>query len=275
MNTIGRNMKKIIFGLFTLLFASGCAVVRPGEVGVKQKLGRLDTKVHEPGSMLINPFTTKVIRVPTRTMNVEVELNLPSKEGLNVNSVISILYNIDKNKARDIIENVGPDYENILILSVFRSSASDICAQFFAKDMHSGNRALIEDKIKNSMEEVLATYGFNVEAVLLKSINLPKGLYRAIEEKLEAEQAAQRMKFVLQQEQKEAERKKIEAAGIRDAHQILSEGMNPSVIQWRSLDVFNNLANSPNSKIIITDGKTPVLINDTDKKSTSGKSKKK
>ena len=268
MNVSTQGIKNIFLGLFALIFLSGCSINRPGEVGVKQRLGRLDTKVHEPGSVLINPFTTKVIKIPTRTMNVEVELNLPSKEGLNVNSVISILYNIDKSKAREVIKNVGPEYENILILSVFRSSASDICAQFFAKDMHSGNRALIEEKIKNSMEKVLAGYGFNVEAVLLKSINLPKGLYRAIEEKLEAEQAAQRMKFVLQQEKKEAERKTIEATGIRDAHLILSEGMTPLVIQWRSLEVLHDLAQSPNSKLILTDGKTPVLINNDSEKNS-------
>ena len=246
---------------FVLFFLSGCAVIRPGEVGVKQRLGYLDTTIHEPGSVLINPLTTKVIKVPTRTMNLEVELNLPSKEGLNVNAVISILYNIDQSQAREIIEKVGLKYESILILSVFRSSASDVCAQFYAKDMHSGNRAMIEDKIKENMEKVLETYGFNVEAVLLKSINLPAGLYRAIEQKLEAEQDAQRMEFVLQQERQEAERKKIEATGIRDAHLILTEGMNPSVIQWRSLEVFNELADSPNTKLIITDGETPVLIN--------------
>ena len=110
------------------------------------------------------------------------------------------------------------------------------------------------------MEKVLNSYGFQVDAVLLKSINLPTGLYRAIEEKLEAEQDAQRMQFVLQQEHQEAERKKIEATGIRDAHLILTEGMNPWVIQWRSLEVLNELADSPNSKLILTDGKTPVLI---------------
>ena len=254
---------KWTIGSLAMLSLNACAiaVVRPGEVGVKQRLGNLGTTIHEPGSVLLNPFTTKLVKVPTRTMNLEVKLNLPSKEGLNVNSVISILYNIDQTKARDVIQDVGPDYEDILILSVFRSAASDVCAQFYAKDMHSGNRALIEDKIEESMEEVLAQYGFNVEAVLLKSINLPAGLYRAIEEKLEAEQAAQRMEFVLQQELKEAERKKIEAAGIRDSHLILSEGMNPSVIQWRSLEVLNELAQSPNSKLILTDGQTPVLIN--------------
>ncbi len=260
MNNENRYSSIIFLSIAMLLFLSGCAVIRPGEVGVKQRLGRLDTTIHEPGSVFINPLTTKIVKVPTRTMNLEVKLNLPSKEGLNVNSVISILYNIDQDKARYVIEEVGLKYEQILILSVFRSSASDVCAQFYAKDMHSGNRAVIEEKIKASMEEVLSEYGFNVEAVLLKSINLPAGLYRAIEEKLEAEQDAQRMEFVLQQERKEAERKKIEAAGIRDAHLILSEGMNPMVIQWRSLDVFNELASSPNSKLIITDGDAPILV---------------
>ena len=105
---------------------SGCAVIRPGEVGVKQRLGTLDTKIREPGTVLINPFTTKVVKVPTRTMNIEVELSLPSKEGLNVSSVISILYNIDPEKARDVIQNVGMNYERWLMHSL----TVDYCFQF-------------------------------------------------------------------------------------------------------------------------------------------------
>jgi len=171
------------------------------------------------------------------------------------------LYRIDQEKARDVIKDVGPNYEDILILSVFRSSASDVCAQFYAKDMHSGNRALIEEKIKENMEVVLTEYGFQVEAVLLKSISLPKGLYRAIEQKLEAEQDAQRMKFVLQQTEQEALQKKIEATGVRDANLILSEGITPSILQWRNLEVMNEFAGSTNSKLILTDGQTPVFLN--------------
>ena len=242
------------------LLISGCAIVRPGEVGVKQRLGKLDTNIHEPGTVVVNPFITKVVKVPTRTMNLEVELSLPSKEGLNVNSIISILYKIDEKQAANVIKNVGPHYEDVLILSVFRSAASDVCAQFYAKDMHSGNRAVIEDKIKESMETVLTEYGFEVEAVLLKSINLPKGLYRAIEDKLEAEQDAQRMDFVLQQTEKEAEQKKIEASGIRDANLILSEGITPSILQWRNLEVMSEFAESDNSKIIFTDGEVPAVL---------------
>ena len=97
---------------------------------------------------------------------------------------------------------------------------------------------------------------------MLKSIRLPKGLYSAIEAKLQAEQQAQQMTFVLQREEKEAERKTIEAKGIRDAQLIIQEGINEKSIQWQSLEVLKEIATSPNAKLIITDGKTPVLIND-------------
>ena len=97
---------------------------------------------------------------------------------------------------------------------------------------------------------------------MLKSIRLPKGLYSAIESKLKAEQAAQEMTFVLQREEKEAERKKIEAKEIRDAQLIIQEGINSKSIEWQSLEVLRQISTSPNAKLIITDGKTPVLIND-------------
>ena len=114
------------------------------------------------------------------------------------------------------------------------------------------------------MHELLSERGFTIEAVLLKSISLPTGLYTAIEDKLEAEQEAQRMEFVLQKEQMEAERKKIEAQGTADAQKILADGLNDKTIEWRSLEVLNNLAASPNAKLIITDGKTPMIVGGAD-----------
>jgi len=250
-----------VLALIAFVVIPACAVVRPGEVGVKQRLGKLDNKIQQPGLVTLNPLFTKVIIIPTRTVNLEVKLNLPSKEGLNVSSEISILYNIQEDAARSIIQEVGSEYEDVLILSVFRSAASDVCAQFFAKDMHSGNRGVIEQQIKDRMESILSQRGFNIEAVLMKSINLPPGLYMAIEEKLRAEQDALRMEFILQTESQEAERKKIEAIGTRDAQRIISEGLNPFIIQWRSLEVFSKLSSSPNAKIIITDGNAPILLN--------------
>ena len=255
-------MKKIVLNLVIIsLIISSCGVVKPGEVAVKQKFGKLKGDVQTQGLVFLNPLFTELVTIPTRTVNKEVALNLPSKEGLNVAAEISILYHVKEGNVIDIINDVGINYERTLILSTFRSASADVCAKFYAKDMHSGKRAQIETEIRNQMTNVLAKRGFVIESILLKSIKLPPGLYSAIENKLEAEQQAQQMEFVLQRETKEAERKRIEAEGIRDAQNIIKEGITQSNIEWRSLEVLRELSSSPNAKIIITDGKTPVLIN--------------
>lgn len=259
-----KTIKILIVLLILSTVLNSCAVVRPGEVGVRQKFGRLKGNVISPGLAIVNPLTTILVKIPTRTVNREVKLNLPSKEGLNVSSQISILYHVKQEKAIDIINEVGPNFEKVLILSTFRSAAADVCAKFYAKDMHSGKRSIIEKEIKQQMSKILENRGFIIEAVLLKSITLPSGLYAAIESKLRAEQQAQQMEFVLLKETKEAERKRIEAAGIRDAQLIIKEGITQGNIEWKSLEVLREIATSNNAKLILTDGKTPVLIN-TDK----------
>lgn len=228
---------------------------------MKRKLGKLNPKIIEPGAVGFNPFITTIIKLPIRTENIEITANLPSKEGLNVGAVISILYRIEASKAPYIVENIGLNYEQVVISSVFRSASADVCSRFFAKDMHSSQRSVIEREITDQMAKLLAPRGFEVQAVLLKNIQLPAGLARAVEEKLEAEQDAQRMEFLLEREKKEAARKMIEAQGIRDAQKIITEGLNASIIQWQSIEAFKELAKSPNSKIIMTDGRTPMLIN--------------
>tara|TARA_B100000767_G_C19746273_1_gene528679 strand:+ start:1102 stop:1884 length:783 start_codon:yes stop_codon:yes gene_type:complete len=259
-----KTIKILIVLLISSTVLNSCAVVRPGEVGVRQKFGRLKGNVISPGLAIVNPLTTILVKIPTRTVNREVKLNLPSKEGLNVSSQISILYHVKQEKAIDIINEVGPNFEKVLILSTFRSAAADVCAKFYAKDMHSGKRSIIEKEIKQQMSKILENRGFIIEAILLKSITLPSGLYAAIESKLRAEQQAQQMEFVLLKETKEAERKRIEAAGIRDAQLIIKEGITEGNIEWKSLEVLREIATSNNAKLILTDGKTPVLIN-TDK----------
>lgn len=243
------------------LLLTSCATIGPGEVGVKVNRGVMQEKVYDPGRYRVG-VNEYMIRVPTRTVNKEVHLSLPSKEGLNVKAEISILYHIKKDEVPTIIEEIGRNYEDVMILSVFRSAAADICSQFYAKDMHTGKRSVIEGRILHHMDSLLLDRGFVIEQVLMKSISLPEGLYSAIEDKLEAEQEAQRMEFVLQKERLEAERKKIEAQGTADAQKILAEGLTENTIQWRSLEVLNNLAASPNAKLIITDGQTPVIIGD-------------
>ena len=253
------TLKTLLITASLGLSLTSCVIVRPGEVGVKSKFGKL-SEPKSNGIIPVNPFVARVIKLPTQTVNREVLINLPSKEGLTIKSEISILYRINAEKAKEIITTSGLDYDKI-ITSVFRSSSADVTSKFFAKDMHSGERDKIEKEIARKMNEILNEKGFEVEAVLMKSITLPDGLAKAIEAKLEAEQLAQRMEFVLLSEKKEAERKKIEAEGTRDAQLILTEGLTDKILQLRQIEMMKELTKSNNSKVIITNGNAnPIMI---------------
>jgi prohibitin 1 len=260
-----KNLSLIaILGMFLL---SSCAVVRPGEVGIKQTLGKFSKEVKTQGTVVYNPFISRVIKESTRTSNIKLVLTLPTKEGLSVNSEISILYRLEATKVASVLENLGQDFESV-ITSVFRSAASDVCAKFFAKDMHSGMRAAIEEEILIKMQGNLEKQvdGIVLIAVLMKRIQLPRGLADSIERKLQAEQDAMRLKFVLDQEKLEAERKIINAKGERDAQLIIAEGLTPGILKLKAIEAFRELARSANAKTIITDGKTPLIIGGDDTK---------
>lgn len=254
---------KMLFIALIIVLMNSCAVIRPGEVGIKQRLGILSKEVITEGMVSFNPFTTRVIKQSTQTQNIRLKLNLPSKEGLSVRSEISILYRLEEQMVASILENLGKNYEPI-VTSVFKSAASDVCARFFAKDMHSGMRSKIENEILENMKIILEKQadGIDLISVLMKSIRLPEGLANSIERKLQAEQDAMRMEFVLNQERKEAERKIISAKGERDAQIIISEGLTDGIIKIKSIDAFRQLSKSVNTKIIITDGQTPIIISD-------------
>lgn len=252
---------KISLLVMAPLLLSQCAIIEPGEVGIKQRFGKLKNEPVTAGLIGYNPLISRVIKTSTQTNNLLLSLNLPSKEGLSVQADISILYHIDNTKFKQLLTQYGTDYEPV-ITAIFRSAASDVCAQYFAKDMHSGKRSEIENTIYKRMLENLEGSGMVVENVLMKSISLPKGLATSIEQKLQAEQDAMRMEFILQQEKLEAERKIIQAKGTRDAQLIQAEGLTPEILKMRSIDAFQELSKSPNAKVIVTDGKTPFLIKD-------------
>lgn len=251
----------ILCTAISAVLLSSCTVIKQGEVGVKRSFGKINEKPLMEGAKLYNPFTTTIIKLPTRTINMEVRLPLPSKEGLTVQSEVSILYRLVGNYSPKIVETIGRGYEQVIILPIFRSAVADVSSQFFAKDMHTGQRAVIEKSIKDLMTSQLTDRGFIVESVLLKSIVLPVGLTKAIEEKLEAEQDAQRMQFVLDKERQEAKRRTIEAEGIRDSQKIISEGLSPLLLRFKTIEAFNKLSTSSNAKTIITNGEQPLMFN--------------
>lgn len=129
------TFKKSIIYCVALLMFSSCTVIRQGEVGTKRVLGRLNNKIMSPGPYLYNPFLATVIKTPVQSVNLEMNLELPSQDGLTINSDISILYHIKKEMVPKVLENLGTGYENI-IRNVFRSSSADVCARFLAKDMY-------------------------------------------------------------------------------------------------------------------------------------------
>ncbi len=276
----------------SLAILTSCATVFQDEVAVKRTFGKLNGDVYYSGLRIYNPLFSKMIRVPINTVNLEINVGLPSKEGLTVQSEISILYKIKTNEVQNILKYTGLNYQGVLILPVFRSASADVCSEFDAKDMHSAKRSQIENKIKERMMQVLEPKGFTIEAVLLKSIVLPQGLSKAIEEKLQAEQDAQRMEFLKDRERREAERKVLQAEGDKNAKIIAAEGqkrileleaegranaikieadanakandmleksLSPQILKFKQIDAFRNLSTSPNAKTIITDGKTPLI----------------
>lgn len=274
------------------LTSTGCVRIMQDEVGVRRRFGAVQNEILYPGLRTYNPFSSRVFRLKTRTVNLQIEPDLPSREGLTVRSEMSILYRVDPKQAPDVLRRIGIDYEDSLILPVFRSASADVCASFYAKDMHSASRRRIEEQIQQRMMETLKDRGFVIEAVLLKSVVLPDGLSAAIEDKLQAEQVAQRMEFELQRENAEAQRaviaaeakrktaliaaeaerdaRVIQAEGLRQAevtraagtaaaNDTIGKSLNPNVLKFMQVEAFRELARSQNAKVIMTDGKTPVI----------------
>ena len=285
-------MKKLIVFVFGISLFSSCAVIQPHQIGVKNILGKVNDRISTPGPVFYNPFFTQIIKVSVRTMNLPIIENLPSKEGLTIQSESSILYHIRPSDVPKVIRETGLNYEENLILPVFKSAASDVCSRYYAKDMHSAKRSEIEKEIQKRLAEVCEEKGFIIEAVLLKSISLPPGLTKSIETKLEAEQEALRMEFVLDRQKKEADRMVIEAEGVKktnliqaearsetmriesegraqgieieakankNANDLLNSSITPNILKLNQIEAFLKLSSSPNAKTIITDGKGSVF----------------
>jgi regulator of protease activity HflC (stomatin/prohibitin superfamily) len=265
MTTLSRQVRlasRSLCAVLGIALTSGACmtIVRPGEIGVRDTLGAQSDVPSPPGFKVFLWPIWDITTISTQLTNLRVEMNLPSKEGLTIASEISILYRIDPARAPLILRDIGGDYEDRFLLPVFRSAVADVCARFAAKDMHSGKRAEIEDEVRKTMNLRINGRGFEIAVVLLKSIKLPAGLSTSIEARMRAEQEAQQMEYVVQREKQEAERRLIEAQGIRDANLKLSEGLTPAVLRYKAIDALKALASSPNAKLVITPNADPLAL---------------
>jgi prohibitin 1 len=256
-----KTVKIFSFGLVAVVFSS-CAIIRPGEVGLKQRLGRLQTESLHQGPHGFNPFTSHIIKVPTRTVEALNTLDVPTKEGLTVKSEIALLYHVRPEAASNVYVNYGTNYQEVIVESYFRSVVRHVSGTYLAKDLFAVDRKKIEKEIFDEIVAGISDKGFVVDAVLLKSITMPPQIFQAVENKLKAEQETMQMEFTIAKQRKEAERMQIEADAIKNYNKTISESLTDIMVKWNSIQVLKELSNSPNAKLIITDGKSPMILGD-------------
>ncbi len=244
----------LILLILGLLLAT-IRIVPAGHVGVVDFFGKVSPKPLQSGIRFVNPLA-RVINFSARTQEVKEIMNVPSKEGLNVSLDASILYHVDPPKAPELYKTVGQNYREILLIPQYRASARGVTVSYEAKALYTSEREILAQQMLEYLRNLVGKRGIVVERVLLRAITLPPTVSQAIEQKLKAEQEAERMKFVLQREQLEAERKRVEAAGIRDAQEIINRTLTPQYLQYLWI---NNLKENPNVIYVATEANLPLF----------------
>jgi regulator of protease activity HflC (stomatin/prohibitin superfamily) len=163
----------------------------------------------------------------------------------------SLIYHVDPAKAAEVFQKIGPGYEKVLIEPNLRAAIREATASHSANALYTGEREMVAKQIYEQLSGKLGDRGFIIESILLRDIQLPATLKASIESKQQAEQEALAMNFRLQKEKQEAERKRIEAAGIRDFQQIVAQGISPQLLEWKGIEATENLAKSSNSKVVV------------------------
>lgn len=224
-------------------------IVPAGTVGVYDLFGRVKDKERLPGLNFVNPFA-KLQIMNVKTEEIKKVMVVPSKEGLSINVDVSILYRMIPDKASDIYNTVGQGYRGIVIVPQFRSVVRGATVDYEAKALYTSNREEIAGRIKDDLYDLLEKRGIVLENVLLREIKLPPTVGGAIEQKLKAEQEAEQMKFILDKERKEAERRIIEAEGIAKSQEIINKTLTKEYLQHEAIQSQMKMANSPNNTVI-------------------------
>jgi regulator of protease activity HflC (stomatin/prohibitin superfamily) len=240
----------VLVVLVLFLIGGPIKVVPAGHVGVKDLFGSVSPDVLQPGVNFVVPFT-RVHRMSVQTQEVKETAEVPSKEGLTMELEGSLLYRLDPAKAAEVYKTVGTNYPEILVQPQIRSAIREITASYEAKALYSAAREQVARETFELFRKMTQGKGVIAEAVLLRKIGLPPMVAQAIQEKLKREQEAEQMKFVLQKEQQEAERKRIEAKGIADFQQIVAQGISAQLLEWKGIEATEKLASSPNTKVVV------------------------
>ncbi len=261
----------IILGLFSSMFKQ----IDAGNVGVKSLYGSVQPDVLQSGLHLINPLldvTNFDIQTQNYTMSAIHEegaqegddaIRVLSNDGLEVIIDLTVLYRVSPDAAPKIFKQIGVNYTDKIVRPVTRTRIRDNAVYYDAVALYSTKRNEFQQRIFKTIEADFKSRGLVLEQLLIRNINLPTSVKASIESKINAEQDAQKMTFVLQKEKQEAERKRVEAQGIADYQRIISTGLSDKQLQYEQIKAQKELAASPNTKIIFMNGKnTPVILSD-------------
>ncbi len=248
-----------IFGLIGLgivglaviiLLFNSVTRVGTGRVGVLTLFGRVTGETLPEGMHLINPLKTNN-ELSIQTQTIKESASTPSSEGLMMNLDTSLIYHLNPDRAAEVFQKIGADYENVVVESTLRAAIREATASHTANALYTGEREIVAKQIYDQLTSQLNRRGLLVENVLLRDIQLPATLKAAIEAKQQAEQESLAMNFRLQKETQEAQRKRIEASGIRDFQQIVAQGITPSLLEWKGIEATEALAKSTNAKVVV------------------------
>jgi regulator of protease activity HflC (stomatin/prohibitin superfamily) len=261
----------LVAGAVTSMFKT----IATGEVGVKTLYGKVENDVLYSGLHVVNPLF-KITSFDVKTQNYTMSavhdegikagddaIRVLSADGLEVTIDLSVLFKVRASSAPEILRQIGDDYLDKIVRPVSRTAIRDNAVSYEAVALYSTKRQEFQDRIFNTINSSFAKRGLVLEQLLVRNITLPESVKKTIESKINAEQDAQKMIFVLQKEKQEAERKRVEAQGIADYQKILSTGLSDKQLQYESIKAQRDLALSPNAKVIImgSNKTAPILIN--------------
>lgn len=273
LNKLGRIGYLIGFALIVLGFVSSCFVqITAGSVGVQSLFGKIQGKVLTEGLNVVNPIMS-VIKFDVKTQNYTMSaihdegdqegddaIRVLSSDGLEVVIDLTVLFRVTADKAPTILRTIGEDYTNIVVRPIVRTKIRDLAANYEAVALYSSKREEFQQRLFTAVEKEFSKRGFSLEQVLIRNLNLPQSVKAAIESKINAEQESQKMRFVLDKERQEADRKRVEAQGISDYQRILTSTLSDKLLQYEKIKAQRELAGSPNAKIIIMDSKSSPMI---------------
>ncbi|MBY0482209.1 MAG: prohibitin family protein [Chitinophagaceae bacterium] len=267
-------------GFILLGFATSCIKqIDTGQIGVKSMFGKVQDDVITSGLSLVNPLVD-VNRIDIKTQNYTMSgvhnegdvmgddaIRVLTADGLEVVIDLTVLYRVLSTEAPKLVKETGLDFKDKIVRPITRTKIRDNAVYYTAVDLYSTRRDEFQTRIFKTIEENFKQRGLVLEQLLVRNITLPASVKGSIEEKIKAEQDAQKMEFVLQKEKQEAERKRVEAQGIADYQRIMSSGLTDKQLQYEQIQMMRGLITSPNSKVIVMGkGNTPVILDTKDSK---------